>query len=172
MVVAVMMMTVVVVVVLMAVAVTMAAVGAALGREGLAHVAHPGTKAQEHRRNDVIATDQDAVRLDLRRQMAVADVPGEDGECTRVGGTDFEEIFLGRDHFDMAPVVEEEAVAIGQCHRLGEVDKDAVTVLQGQDLAAEVAFVVGKDDEVEGDHGRVAGEGCGTQHGHEPQNRK
>ena len=53
------------------------AVGTALGIEGHAHLAHFGTQALQHVDDDVIVANQKAVVIDLRRQVAVAEMPGD-----------------------------------------------------------------------------------------------
>ena len=48
-------------------------ISAAFRLERLRYVAHIRTKAEQHVADHVIARDQDAMRLDLRRQMTVAE---------------------------------------------------------------------------------------------------
>ena len=58
------------------------AVGAAFGIERRAHLADLGAQALQHVDDDVIVADQDAVGVDLRRQVAIAEMPGEPREAT------------------------------------------------------------------------------------------
>jgi hypothetical protein len=60
------------------------AVGAAFGVERRTHLAHLGAEAAQHVDDDVVVADQDAVALDLRRQVPVAEMPGEPCEGGRV----------------------------------------------------------------------------------------
>src|SRR5260370_16578296 len=53
------------------------AVGAALGIERRPHLAHLGTQALQHVDDDMVVADQDALALNLRRQVPVTEMPGE-----------------------------------------------------------------------------------------------
>src|ERR1700704_7176518 len=55
------------------------AVGAAFRIERRAHLAHLRAQALQHVDDHVIVADQDAVGVDLRRQVAIAEMPGEAG---------------------------------------------------------------------------------------------
>src|SRR6185312_4672689 len=52
-------------------------IGAAFGRERRHHATHMRAETREHVGDHRILTDQDALALDLRLQMPVADMPGE-----------------------------------------------------------------------------------------------
>ena len=98
----------------------------------------------------MVAQDEDAVRLDCRGEMAVADVPGELGEMHRVARADVVEFFLGRDDLDMPAVFEHQPVAMAEHDGLGKVDEHLAAVDEFDGAAAQMAFVMGQ-------HGRRRG---------------
>src|ERR1700694_1552986 len=62
-----------------------AGIGAAFGIEWRFDLDHAGPQPFHHRLDDVIAPDTQALRHDLRRQMAVAEMPGDPNQVVRVG---------------------------------------------------------------------------------------
>ena len=60
------------------------AVGAAFGIERRANLAHLGAEALQHVDDHVVVADQDAVILDLRRQVAVAEMPRQPRKGRRI----------------------------------------------------------------------------------------
>ena len=90
----------------MVVTVAVAGIGAAHRREGLDHVGHRRAESFQHRLDDMVAQDEDAVGLDRGGEMAVADVPGEFGEMHRVARADVVELLRRGDDLDVAAVVQ------------------------------------------------------------------
>jgi hypothetical protein len=127
----------------------LARVRAAQRAEPCAHVGDTGAEPFEHRLEDVIAQDQDAVGMDGCGEMAVADVPGELGEMHRVARPDLEQLFLCSNDAGTASVVEEERVAVRQHERFGKVDKDSFAAAQDEDAAAQMALVMLEHRDVE-----------------------
>ncbi len=70
-----------------------AGIGAAHRRERLDDIGHRRAEAFEHRLDDMVAQDEDAIGLDRRGEMAVADMPGKLGEMHRVARADVVELF-------------------------------------------------------------------------------
>lgn len=66
-----------------------ATIGATQRAENCRYIRNPGTKPLKHRLDDVIAKDEDAIDLDLRREMPVPDMPGELGYVERITPADF-----------------------------------------------------------------------------------
>src|SRR5690349_13949109 len=98
----------VMVVVRMAVIVT--GIGAAHRAERLRNLAHRGAETLQHRLDDMVAQDEDAVGLDRRREVAVADVPGKLGQMNGVAGTDVVDLFWCGDDFELAAVFQHQPV--------------------------------------------------------------
>ena len=103
-----------------------------------------GAEPFQHRLDDVVAQDEDARFLDLRREMAVADMPGKLGEMRRVAATHIVELFLGGDDLDLPAVVQHQHVAMVEHDRLGQIDQHPAAVGEFDDLAAQVPLVMGK----------------------------
>jgi len=159
----VLMIMVVLVVVTMAVT---TGIGAAERADRLTYFGHSSAEAFEHRRDDVILQDQDALIFDGRGEMAVADVPGELGEMQGIAAADVEQFLLGGDNRRGTAVVEKKRVAAAQRQRLGEIDEQSVAAAQCEDPAAQVALVMGEHGDVERSRARFSGasHGHGTQH--------
>ena len=71
----------------------MAAIGAGFRIEELDDRARRGAKTVQHRCDHMIVADQDAIRLDLRFEMTIADMPGERCQMASIARTDFEQSF-------------------------------------------------------------------------------
>ena len=84
-----------IVVVMVVVPMAVAGIGAAHRREGFHHVGHLRAQSFQHRLDDMVAQDEDAVGADGRGEMPVADVPGQFGEMHGVARADVVEL-LGR----------------------------------------------------------------------------
>ena len=133
----------------MRVAVTVAGISAAHWVEWCDDVLDLGAQPFEHRLDDMVAQDQDAIRRDRGGEMAVADVPGELGEMKRIPGPDRVERLVGGGDLDHAAALDRQGVAGRQHHRLGQVDQNLAT-LDGFDHApAQMAFVMLEDGAAE-----------------------
>jgi hypothetical protein len=75
-----------------------AGIGAAFGIERRFDLDHAGAEPFDHRLDDVIAPDTQALGRDLRRQMTVAEMPGDPNQMVRVGTPDFGQRLRRRDH--------------------------------------------------------------------------
>ena len=139
--------------------------------EALAHVTHVGAQPDQHVANNVIALHQNARRLDLRRQVAVAEMPRELNEVARVFRNNRHQVLLRRDHLHLAPVIEHEPVAVREHHRARQIDEYPVAMLQAQHAPPQVPLVRLQHDEIEGDFSAVPDDFARAQNG-APQNRK
>ena len=59
-------------------------IGAAFGIERRLDLDHAGAQTRHHRLDDVVAADAQRLRHDLRRQMAVAEMPGDADQMLRI----------------------------------------------------------------------------------------
>src|SRR5215470_617901 len=100
------------------------AIGAALGIEGRADLAHLRTQALQHVDDDMVVADQDAVFVDLCRQVAVAEMPGETREGGGAAAAHLDQVLLGSAHFDEAALLQPEAVAAAQNDGLDEIEQE------------------------------------------------
>ena len=77
-----------------------ARIGAAFGIERRLDLDHARAEPFYHRLDDMVAPDAQASAHDLRRQMAVAEMPGHPYQMVGVGPTNFDQGFRRRDDFD------------------------------------------------------------------------
>ncbi len=81
-------------------------VRAGFGRERRQHGPHGRAESNQHMRNDGIFPDQDAMGLELRREVSVADVPGKPDERSRIRRRDLDELFWRGFHAHYLPILE------------------------------------------------------------------
>jgi hypothetical protein len=163
-------MTVIVMVMPVLVALHLAvAVGAAFRHEGgLDEADLGGAELLHHLDQHVVVADAQHVRADLRRGVAVAEVPGHAGERERIGEAELDQpLGLRLDRHDEA-VVEPVAVAVPDRGNLGEVDQEfeAVPALHRHAAAAAVLEIEfdAVDDLIGGEAAGESG-GGGAHHG-------
>src|ERR1700676_954682 len=82
-----------------------AGIGAAFGIERRLDLDDAGAEALYHRLDDVIAPDPQALRHDLGRQMAVAEMPGEANQMLRIAAPDLDQRLRWRDHLDQPRIL-------------------------------------------------------------------
>src|SRR5215831_8148763 len=124
------------------------AVGAAFGIERRADLAHLRAQAFQHVDDDMIVADQDAALVDLRRQVAVAEMPGETREGGGAAAAHFDQVLLGGAHLDEAALLQPEAVAAVQHDGLDEIEQEVEAAIAQHAQAAAVAVVEQKRDGV------------------------
>ena len=130
-----------------------------------------GAEPFQHGADDVIALDQDAILVDLRRQMTVAEMPGEMTQRACGAGNHLVEFLLRCDDCDRAAVRQHQPIAIGEEHRFGQIDHDLLALIGGDELAAEMARRMVEPDGAGGLAITAMAMGNSTEH-HRPQNRK
>lgn len=124
--------------------VTMPMIGAMHRLERSDCLAHRCPQAFQHRAQHVIAADQDAqgLDLDLRLEVAVAEVPRKLGKMQHVARHHLKEFFLLGDDLDLTAVFQDEAVTVGEEHWLGQVDEDIFAAVERDALSAQVPLVL------------------------------
>ncbi|MGZ2500027.1 hypothetical protein ACVINI_000509 [Rhizobium beringeri] len=132
-------------------------IGPARRLERLVDLENDGAEALQHGADDMVAEDDDAVFLDLRGKMPVAKMPGELDQMGAVATADFEEFLVGGEDLDQFAVVAHQQVAIGEKHRILEIEHDHFAIFQMQQLAAQMTQIMRQLDL--GD--RVGGRGSG-----------
>src|SRR5262249_27057009 len=149
---------------MMIMAVAMAAmgmVGATRGLECLAHLSHGCSEPLQHGANDVVAQDQDTILIDLHGQMAVAEMPGKLDEMSAVPTPDLEQLFLRSNDLDQFAIVQNKQVAVRKQNRFLEIEHDHAAVFEMEELAPQMAKIMGKNDLAD----RIGGWGAGWQIG-------
>ena len=132
-------------------------IGAPRRLERLVDLEDDDAEALQHCADDMIAEDDDAVFLDLSGKMPVAEMPGELDQMGAVATADFEKFLVGGEDLDQFAVVAHQQVAIGEKHRILEIEHDHLAIFQMQQLAAQMAQIMRQLDL--GD--RVGGRGSG-----------
>ncbi|MDA9436719.1 hypothetical protein XH88_33975 [Bradyrhizobium sp. CCBAU 51627] len=96
-------------------------VSATLGIERRLDLDHARAKPLHHRLDDVVAANAQGFGHELRRQMAVAEVPGHADQMMRVAAADLQQRLGRRDHLDQPSVFQHERVSTAQRDRVLEV---------------------------------------------------
>lgn len=123
-------------------------IGAAFGIERRLDLDHAGTEALHHGLDDVIAADAQALGHDLRRQMAVAEMPADADEMMRVVATDLEQRLGCRNHFDQPSVLQHKRIAAAERDGILEVEQEFETPRPRHRHAAAVPIVEIEHDRI------------------------
>jgi hypothetical protein len=99
-------------------------IGAPFGIEWCLDLDHARAQSLHHRLDDMVAPDTQAPRRDLRRQMAVAEMPGDPNQMLRVGTANFGQRLRRRDDLDQPVVVEHQRVAAAQHGGIFQVEQE------------------------------------------------
>lgn len=94
----------------------------------------------------MVGPDPQPIGEDLRRGMAVAEMPGEPRECPGILGHDLDDGLLGGAHDESPAVLEDEPVALVQMPRLGQVEQDGLPRIGAQRHPPPMAVVVSERD--------------------------
>jgi hypothetical protein len=100
-----------------------AGIGATLGVERCLDLDDPGAEPLHHRLDDVIAPDAQAPSRDLRRQMAVAEMPGDPNQMLRIVAADLGQRLRRRHNFDQPAIVKHQRVAAPQRDRVFQIEQ-------------------------------------------------
>ena len=118
--------------------------------ERFRHDVHMGTKPFQHGLDHMVVQHKYAMFLDLGRKMPVTDMPAEFGKMDGIGRKHFEQLFFTGYHFDEPAIIQLQRIAMIQRNRRLKIDENLITMFQPQHLAAHVALVMGKHDNVPG----------------------
>jgi hypothetical protein len=89
-------------------------IGAPFGIEWRLDLDHARAQSLHHRLDDMVAPDTQAARRDLRRQMAVAEMPGDPNQMLRIGAANLGQRLRRRDDLDQPVIVEHQRIAAAQ----------------------------------------------------------
>ena len=132
-------------------------IGAALGIERRVYFHDAGAQSARHILDHVVAAYAQAFRQQFRRQMAIAQMPGDPDQSGAICAADLRQRFGRRDHFDDAPVVKREPVAAAQHHRFGQIEQEFEAADAGHRDAPAMALIIVEHDRI----GRLAGPRAG-----------
>jgi len=103
---------------------TIARIGAALRIKRRLDLDQPGPQSLHHRFDHVIAPNTQTVRRDLRRQMAVAEMPGDANQMLRVLAPDFDKRLRRCDNLDQPAIFEHKRVPAAQRDRVLQIEQE------------------------------------------------
>ena len=101
-----------------------AGIGAALGIERRLDLDDSRAQPLHHRLDDVIPADAQPLPHDLRRQMAVAEMPGDADQMLRIIAADFRQRFRRSHHFNQTAVFQHQRIAATQRDRVFQVEQE------------------------------------------------
>jgi hypothetical protein len=136
-----MMVVIMIVAVVVMLAVTAGGIGAALGIERRLDLDHARTQSLDHLLDDVVASDPQPPGHDLRRQMAVAKMPGDPDQMMRIGTADFNQRLRRGDHFDQPAIIEHQRIATAQRDGVFQVEQEFKSARAGHGHAPPVPIV-------------------------------
>jgi hypothetical protein len=99
-------------------------IGAAFGIERRFDLDDLGAKTLHHFLDDMIAADAQPFGHDLRRQMAIAEMPCEPHQMAGIGTTDLDQWLRRCDHLDQAAVFQHQSVAAPQGDGVFEIEQE------------------------------------------------
>ena len=99
-------------------------IGAAFGIERRVDLDHARAQALDHFLDHMVAADAQPFGHDLRRQMAVAEMPGEPHQMAGIGTPDFDQRLRRCDHLDQAAVFQHQSVAAPQGDGVFEIEQE------------------------------------------------
>jgi len=96
----------------------------------------------------MVAKNEDAITLDLSREVTVADMPSEFGNMQRITPADFVKFLACGADFNLASVIEDappaaegEPVAVLEHNWLCEIDEHLLAAFQNNGLAPQMTFI-------------------------------
>jgi hypothetical protein len=143
-----MMIVIVVPVVVMPVRMAGLGIGPAFGVERRLDLDHPRAKPLHHGFDDVVAANAQGFGHELRRQMAIAEMPGDADEMVRIMAADLEQRLGCRDHFDQPSVLQHQRIAAAQRNGILQVEQEFETPRPRHRHAAAVPIVEIEHDRI------------------------
>jgi hypothetical protein len=102
----------------------MAGIGAAFGIERRLDLDDARAQALHHRLDDVIPADAQPFWHDLRRQMTIAEMPGDPHEMERINPADFDQRLGSSNHLDQPAVFQYQRITAAQRDRVFQVEQE------------------------------------------------
>jgi hypothetical protein len=98
-------------------------IGAALGIERSLDLDHPRAQPLHHLLDHVIAPDTQCLPQNLRRQVTIAEMPGNTDQVLRIATADFQQRLGRSDHLDQPAVLEQQCITAAQGGRTLEIEQ-------------------------------------------------
>jgi hypothetical protein len=125
-------------------------IGAAFRIERRLDLDHAGAQTRHHGLDDVIPADPQSLCHGLRRQMPVAEMPGDADQVLRIAPPDLEQRLGSRDDLDQPPILQNQRITAAQRHGVFEVEQEFEAARAGHRHPPPVAIVKVEDDRVGG----------------------
>jgi len=100
-----------------------AGIGAAFRIERRVDLDHPGAKPLGHVGDDMIVTNAQGFAQNLRRQMPIAEMPGDAHQMMRIVAADLDERLGRGDDLDKPAIVQHQRVAAAQRNCLRQIEQ-------------------------------------------------
>jgi len=123
-------------------------IGTAFRVEWRLDLDHARAQSLDHGVDHVIPADAQAFCHDLRRQMPVAEMPGDTGKRQGIGGPDLRQRFRLGHHFHHPPVLEPQPVAAAQHRRVRKIEQKFEAADAGHDDSPTIAFFKVEHDRI------------------------
>jgi hypothetical protein len=124
-------------------------ISAAFGIERRLDLDYARAKPLHHLLDHVVAPDAQTPGHDLRRQMAVAEMPSDPDQVVRIGAANFQQRFRRRDHLDQPAVVEHQRVAAPERNGVFQIEQKLKPARAGHRHAPPVPVVEIEHDGVD-----------------------
>jgi hypothetical protein len=125
-------------------------IGAALGIERSLDLDHASAKPLHHRLDDMVTADAQALTDDLRRQMAVAEMPGDTYQMQGISAPNFSKRLGRRHYFNQPSVFQHQRVATAQRDGVLEIEQEFEAARARHRHPPPVAVVEIKHDRIGG----------------------
>jgi hypothetical protein len=141
-------------------------IGAAFGVERRLDLDDPRAEPFHHRLDDVISANPQALWHDLRRQMAIAEMPGHANQMQRIGAADLKQRLRRRHHLDQPAVFQHQGVAAAQRDGVFEIKQEFQPARAGHRHPPPVPVVEIEHHGIGGSFGPpvLADNACGADH--------
>ena len=127
--------------VVMCVAMRRAGIGAAFRIERRLDLHDARTEPLHQRLDHVIPADAQALRHELRRQMTVAEMPGDPDQVMRVGPLDLQQRLGRGDHLDQPAVLQHQRIAASERDSAFEIEQKLQSARAGHHHSAAMPVV-------------------------------
>ncbi len=139
-----------VLVVIVHVAMPAARIGPAFRIEWRFDFDHARAKPLHHVLDHMVAADTKSLADNLRRQMTIAEMPGDTHEMMRIVAPDFDELLRCGNDFDQPPVFQHQRIAAAQRKSVLKIEQKLQASRSGHRHAAAMTIVVIEHDGVGG----------------------
>jgi hypothetical protein len=124
-------------------------IGTTFGIERRLDLDDARAEALHHSLDDMIAPDPQRLAHDLRRQMTIAEMPGETNQMERIVTADFEQWLRRRHDFDETPILQNQRIAAAQRYGSLEVEQEFEPACPGHGHPSPMSVVKIEHDSID-----------------------